>query len=68
MQIKYDDIELPLSRVKELEVSLDMGDSVLLHVGTEEVQVKFVDNQWRVFCSSNLVVDGSSSVLVEYSV
>ena len=68
MKIKYDDIELPLSRVKEMEIILDMGDSALLRIGTEEVQVKFVDNQWRVFCSSNLVVDGNSSVVIGYSV
>jgi hypothetical protein len=65
MQLKYDDITQPLSRVNNLEITMDVGDTAILKLGGNEVQVKFVDGNWRIFCSSNVVISGGSESTVK---
>lgn len=68
MNLKYDGMELACSRAKEVEVTLDIGDCAILKLGSNEVQVKFIDGQWRIFCSSNVSINQESNVRAEYSV
>ena len=68
MKLKYDDMELACNRVQEVEITLEIEDCAILKLGSNEVQVKFVEGQWRIFCSSNVAINQESNVRAEYSV
>ena len=56
MNIVFDDMELPCSRVDEVEIILEHKDSILLKLDSNEVQIKYMDGRWCIFCNQNVEV------------